>query len=142
MINEPENFNFLNILKSQVENYQGVHYEIIQKAPLLYDSAVKLLKDVQITSHFRQKLLAAIGYFIIPNDIYPEDEHGPIGYVEDMMLLMHIFREINNSRGKTPLVRNWAGNEKELSLLLGRDFQILKDSFPLLFEEVIKFTGV
>jgi uncharacterized membrane protein YkvA (DUF1232 family) len=142
MENEFENFNFLNILKSQVENYQGVHYEIIQKAPLLYDSAVKLLKDVQVTSQFRQKLLAAIGYFIIPNDIYPEDEHGPIGYVEDMMLLIHIFREINNSKGKTPLIRNWSGNEEELSLLLGRDFEVLKESFPLLFEEVIKFTGV
>jgi uncharacterized membrane protein YkvA (DUF1232 family) len=142
MENERENFNFLNILKSQVENYKGVHFEIIQKAPLLYDSAVKLLKDVQITSQFRQKLLAAIGYFIIPNDIYPEDEHGPIGYVEDMMLLIHIFREINNSKGKTPLVRNWSGNEEDLSLLLGRDFEILKKSFPLLFEEVIKFTGV
>jgi uncharacterized membrane protein YkvA (DUF1232 family) len=142
MENEFENFNFLNILKSQVENYQGVHYEIIQKAPLLYDSAVKLLKDVQVTSQFRQKLLAAIGYFIIPNDIYPEDEHGPIGYVEDVMLLIHIFREINNSKGKTPLIRNWSGNEEELSLLLGRDFEILKESFPLLFEEVIKFTGV
>ncbi len=142
MENERENFHFLNILKSQVENYQGVHYEIIQKAPLLYDSAVKLLKDVQVTSQFRQKLLAAIGYFIIPNDIYPEDEHGPIGYVEDIMLLIHIFREINNSKGKTPLLRNWSGNEEELSLLLGRDFEILKESFPLLFEEVIKFTGV
>ena len=142
MENERENFNFLNILKSQVENYQGVHFEIIQKAPLIYDTAVKLLKDVKVTSQFRQKLLAAIGYFIIPNDIYPEDEHGPIGYVEDMMLLIYIFREINNSKGKTPLLRNWSGNEEELSLLLGRDFEILKEAYPLLFEEVIKFTGV
>lgn len=142
MQNNQENINFLNLLQSNVDKYQGVHYQIIQKAPLLYVSAVKLLKDVQVTSHFRQKLLAAIGYLIIPNDIFPEDEHGPIGYVEDMMLLIHIFREINNSKGKKPLVRTWVGNEEELSLLLGRDFEILKESFPLLFEEVIKFTGV
>ena len=58
------------------------------------------------------------------------------------MLLIHIFRGINNSKGKTPLLRNWSGNEEELSLLLGRDFETLKESFPLLFEEVIKFTGV
>lgn len=142
MQNIRDNINFLNLLQSSVGQYQGEHYEIIQKAPLLYDTAVKLLKDVQVTSQFRQKLLAAIGYFIIPNDIYPEDEHGPIGYVEDMMLLIHIFREINHSKGKTPLIRNWSSNEEELSLLLGRDFEVLKESFPLLFEEVIKFTGV
>jgi uncharacterized membrane protein YkvA (DUF1232 family) len=142
MLYDRENLNFLNVLQSEVDNYQGVNFEIIQKAPQLYETAVKLLKDVQVTSQFRQKLLAAIGYFVIPNDIYPEDEYGPIGYVEDIMLLIHIFREINESKGKTPLVRNWAGNEKELSLLLGRDFELLKESYPLLFDEVIKFTGV
>jgi uncharacterized membrane protein YkvA (DUF1232 family) len=142
MLNEQENLNFVNILQSQVDKYQGVNFEIIQKAPMLFETAVKLLKDVQVTSHFRHKLLAAIGYLAIPNDIYPEDEHGPVGYVEDIMLLIYIFREINSAKGKTPLLRNWAGNEQELSLLLGRDFEILKESYSLLFDEVIKFTGV
>jgi uncharacterized membrane protein YkvA (DUF1232 family) len=137
-----ENFNFTDILKFNVQSYNGKHSEIIKKAPLLYEMAVNLLKDVQVSAIFRQKLLAAIGYFIIPNDIYPEDEHGPIGYVEDIMLLIYIFKEINNSKGKTPLIRNWKGEEEELSLLLGNDFEKLKMSFPMLFEEVIKFTGI
>lgn len=129
-------------LTIDVSDYNGEHSAIIRKLPAIYDLAVKLLRDVMIDSTIRQKLLAGIGYLVIPNDLFPEDEHGPIGYVEDMMLLIHIFRGINNSKGKTPLLRNWSDNEEELSLLLGRDFEILKESFPLLFEEVIKFTGV
>ena len=136
------NDNISDILSANVIEYNGKHSEIIKKIPLLYTTAVQLLKDVQIHSEYRLKLLAAIGYIIIPNDIYPEDEHGPIGYVEDIMLLIHLFREINNARGKTPLLRNWEGNEDELKKILVNDFEELKNAFPRLFEEVIKFTGV
>ena len=136
------NQDFIEILRKNVVNYKGDHQLIIRKAPELYALAVKLLNDVKITKAIRLKLLCAIGYFVIPNDIYPEDEHGPIGYVEDIMLLIYIFREINNTKGKRPLLRNWDGNEEELILLLGHDFEELKAAFPMLFEEVIKFTGV
>ena len=136
------NQDFIEILRKNVVTYKGDHQLIIRKAPELYALAVKLLNDVKITKAIRLKLLCAIGYFVIPNDIYPEDEHGPIGYVEDIMLLIYIFREINNTKGKRPLLRNWDGNEEELILLLGHDFEELKAAFPMLFEEVIKFTGV
>ena len=136
------NQDFIEILRKNVVTYKGDHQLIIRKAPELYALAVKLLNDVKITKAIRLKLLCAIGYFVIPNDIYPEDEHGPLGYVEDIMLLIYIFREINNTKGKLPLLRNWDGNEEELILLLGHDFEELKAAFPMLFEEVIKFTGV
>jgi uncharacterized membrane protein YkvA (DUF1232 family) len=129
-------------LTIDVSDYNGEHSAIIRKLPAIYDLAVKLLRDVMIDSTIRQKLLAGIGYLVIPNDLFPEDEHGPIGYVEDIMLLIHIFRLINTERGKTPLVRNWSRSEDELKEMLTKDFEELKNSFPLLFEEVIKFTGV
>ena len=93
------NQDFIEILRKNVITYKGDHHLIIRKAPELYSLAVKLLNDVKITKAIRLKLLCAIGYFVIPNDIFPEDEHGPIGYVEDIMLLIYIFREINNTKG-------------------------------------------
>jgi uncharacterized membrane protein YkvA (DUF1232 family) len=137
-----ENFNFLVIINSNVSNYVGPHSRIIQKAPMLYETAVNLLRDAQVHSNIRLKLLAAIGYFIIPNDIFPEEEHGAIGYVEDIMLLIHIFREINNSKGKLPLLRNWPGTESELIETLGINFEELKVAFPMIFEEALKFSGI
>ena len=137
-----ESLKFQINLNIDVSDYNGEHSAIIRKLPAIYDLAVKLLRDVMIDSTIRQKLLAGIGYLVIPNDLFPEDEHGPIGYVEDIMLLIHIFRLINSERGKTPLVRNWSRSEDELKEMLTKDFEELKNSFPLLFEEVIKFTGV
>jgi len=134
--------NFQLNLSIDVSDYKGEHSVIIKKLPAIYELAVKLLRDVMIDSSIRQKLLAGIGYLIIPNDLFPEDQHGPIGYVEDIMLMIHIFKLINSEKGKLPLVRNWSTSETELLEILTKDFEDLKKSYPLLFEEVIKFTGV
>jgi uncharacterized membrane protein YkvA (DUF1232 family) len=134
--------DFEKILRENVNAYEGDFKEIIQKAPELYNLAVKLLSDVKITKKIRLKLLCAIGYFVIPYDIYSEEEHGPIGYVEDIMLLQHIFREINNDIGKKSLERNWNGTEEQLIEVLGIDFKTLRNAYSYLYEEVINYTGV
>jgi uncharacterized membrane protein YkvA (DUF1232 family) len=136
------NYDFKSILNNNVSVYNGEHKDIIKKAPELYDLATKLLRDPLVNMEFRSKLLVAIGYLAIPNDLYPEDEHGPIGYVEDIMLLLHIFRDINSNAGRRPLLQNWSGSEAELKAALGENFITLKNSFPQLYEEVLKFTGV
>jgi uncharacterized membrane protein YkvA (DUF1232 family) len=133
---------FTEILRNNVKDYYGDHFKIVRKAPHLFEMATRLIRDSQVKMETRLKLLAAIGYFILPDDLYPEDEHGAIGYVEDIMLLLHIFREINIDYGKGPLTRNWGMDEKELISALGEEYNDLKASFPLLYEEVIKFTGV
>ena len=136
------NQNFVEVLRENVKDYTGQHSEIIKMSPELYDLACKLLNDVKITQKYRIKLLGAIGYFIIPDDIYPEDQHGPIGYCEDIMLLQHIFREINTEIGKKPLIRNWNGTEDQLVMLLGEGFETLKKSNPHLYSEVLNYTGI
>ena len=136
------NQNFVTVLRENVADYTGEHKEIICQAPNLYELACKLLHDPKITKEYRIKLLGAIGYFIIPNDLYPEDEHGPIGYVEDIMLLQHIFREINQEFHKKPLLRNWGGTEEELTFLLGKSYNVLTEAYPVLYKEVLSYTGV
>lgn len=136
------NQDFVEVLRENVKDYESKHMEIIKQAPELYALACKLLKDPKVTKKFRIKLLGAIGYFIIPDDIYPEDEHGPIGYVEDIMLLQHVFREINSEIGRKPLSRNWNGTEDDLVMLLGEGYKTLTEAYPVLYKEVLNYTGI
>jgi uncharacterized membrane protein YkvA (DUF1232 family) len=136
------NQDFGRILRENVSEYEGLHHEIIRKAPELYNLATDLLFDSQIDSPNRLKLLAAIGYFIIPEDLYPEEEHGAIGYVEDIMLLQHIFREINSSIGNGPLVRYWKDSPEDLAEILDVHYKRLKAAYPDLYNEVVNFVGI
>ena len=136
------NQDFSEVLRENVKNYEGLHHDIIKFAPNLYQLATELIHDSQIEREMRLKLLAAIGYFVIPLDLYPEEEYGAIGYVEDIMLLQHLFREINHTIGNAPLVRYWNEEPKLLAELLNPKFKSLKEAYPELYTDVIKFTGV
>ena len=53
-------------------------------------------------------VFAAIGYFFIPDDLFPEEKLGQIGYIDDIILSLHIINEISRSiYGYDKLLRNW-----------------------------------
>ena len=136
------NQDFAAVLKENVKDYDGDFKEVILNAPKLYSLATELLKSSEITGQFRMQLLAAIGYFLIPDDIFPEEEYGPIGYVEDIMLLQYIFRNINSELGKAVLLDAWNDNEELLKELLGSHYLSLKENYKWLHNDVIKFIGL
>lgn len=136
------NQDFASVLEENVKDYNGEFKEVILNAPKLYSLATELLKSSEITGQFRMQLLAAVGYFLIPDDIFPEEEHGPIGYVEDIMLLQYIFRNINSELGKAVLINAWNHEEELLKELLGSHYLSLKEKYKWLHNDVIKFIGL
>ena len=68
------------------------------------------------------KLFSAIGYFIIPHDLYPEDVHDPIGYVDYLILLLVVFLEIRDKEDMHKLLDNWNKNKKLPESLLNNEF--------------------
>ena len=50
-----------------------------------------------------EKLFCAIGYFFIPDDLFPEEIHGQIGYIDDVLLALCIFELIQSDNLKDNL---------------------------------------
>ena len=74
----------------------------------IVDSLESLIQEKDLTNKQRIKLFAAIGYFFIPDDFFPEVELGEIGYIDDIILSLTILKEINDlENGGVILNRNW-----------------------------------
>lgn len=129
------------ILREDVKDYTGSHQDVIKLAPELYRLVSDLLFDRDIEQLYRSKLLASIGYFIVPQDLYPEDKHGAIGYVDDLMLLISVLRDVAENYGEEKLLLYWKNDEKSLKLVLNDYYFNLINDYKLLFEEVIQFAG-
>ena len=129
------------ILKENVKDYRGSHEEVIKLAPELYRLVSDLLFDRDIKQLNRSKLLASIGYFIVPQDLYPEDKHGAIGYVDDLMLLITVIREISEKYGEEKLFLYWKMDRSILNKVTNEYYINLTNEYKLLFEEVIQFVG-
>jgi uncharacterized membrane protein YkvA (DUF1232 family) len=130
-----------DVLRKDVQDYKGAHENVIKLAPELYRLVSDLLFDRDIEQQFRSKLLTSIGYFIIPQDLYPEDQHGAIGYVDDLMLLITVIREISDRYGEEKILLYWKEDSEILKKVTTEYYYSLTNDYKLLFEEVIQFVG-
>ena len=81
---------------------------IIKEVSSIFKTLESLIHEKDLTNKQRINLFAAIGYFFIPDDFFPEEELGEIGYIDDIILSITILKEIKDSpNGDDILKRNW-----------------------------------
>ena len=64
-------------------------------APDLFYLVWKLASDPQVPRSERIKLLAVIAYFVSPLDLIPEGLLGPVGFLDDIVLLNPVIHYCN-----------------------------------------------
>ena len=107
--------NYYDYLKEEFDQYQGdydsyLHYSI-DFFKLLCD-----LLDEDIASPDRNRINAALAYFVSPLDVYPEDLHGPEGYTDDIYVCVLVLRDLR-TKYKEIVDRCWAYDDRLSELL-------------------------
>ncbi|MCX6674761.1 MAG: DUF1232 domain-containing protein [Methanothrix sp.] len=98
------------ILEKDISGYEGEFSQLIHQAPALYRMMTRLLDDRALPRSMSPLVIAAIAYFILPEDIIPEEKYGPVGYVDDIYLCAFIANEVTKESGSPDiLARNWDG---------------------------------
>jgi uncharacterized membrane protein YkvA (DUF1232 family) len=106
------------LLEKQISAYEGRHDDLIYQAPELYRLLTKMLDDPILPIRLRPIIISAIAYFILPNDIIPEELHGPYGYVDDIFLSAFVADKVRNEIGSNDiLTNNWDGEADITSLI-------------------------
>jgi len=132
---------FDDLLEKDIADYEGEFRELILQAPALYRLMTKLLDDRALPSRMSPLVIAAIAYFILPEDIIPEDEIGPAGYVDDIYLCAFVANEVMKAAGTQEiLTRNWDGNTPAAALIkeiLDREHELIGDKK----ERIMQYIG-
>ncbi len=106
------------LLEEDTADYQGEYQDIIRQAPGFYRLMTNLLEEPALLGRFRPLVLAAIAYFVLPTEIYPEDLEGPMGYIDDIFLCALVADQIRRElRNEEILKENWEGSKPLLPLL-------------------------
>ena len=135
-------YEFHEILQIAVEGYKGKHSNIITLAPTIYKTMCNLLDSIEIRQIYRNELFVAIGYFVIPKDLFSEATFGPIGYIDDIMLSIHVLKKIKGEYGIEEIFEYWDDSYDILEKLLSTDFLRIKDEYSVLLNSVLKFCGI
>jgi uncharacterized membrane protein YkvA (DUF1232 family) len=126
--------SFDQLLEEDIAVYEGRHDDLLYQAPAFYRLLVNLLDDPMLHGRLRPLVLATVAYFILPADVFPEDLHGPYGYVDDIFLCAFVVDHIRKELGEDILVENWDG-ESPLNQLIA---DVLSQQEDLIGEELNK----
>ena len=133
-------FNYTKYLTESVSNYNGTHKELVGSVPEIYDTITSLLTDVNLDYRLRKDAYVVLGYLFHPSDIFPEKEHGPYGFIEDIMLIMFVLNKVRTAHGADFLQNHFKKDIEKLNSLFNA-FEVAKNDLKDLYLDALKITG-
>lgn len=91
--------------------------EYLMFAPDLFYTLGKLMIDPDVPARNKAEVVGTIAYFVLPVDLVPEAVVGPIGYIDDVILVAYVLNGIINVTREEVVERNWPGDENVLSVI-------------------------
>ena len=127
---------YSDTLKENLESFEEDYAEFINYGPNLFTLLCDILNDKRINKMFRLEIGAAISYFVIPNDVIPEEIYGPYGYIDDIFVATFVLKKVAKKYGFDFLQHYWFDDSdiKEIiSECHDRSLEMLEDKvYPIL----------
>lgn len=137
--------SFSEIVRNNIENYAGPYSQILKFAPDFFDLIVKLYKK-DMPYPYREMISSTISYFVLPDDILPEDTLGPFGYLDDLYLCSYVIKKFKENKKLAKIVEELWIQPQNVFVISDHIIEELESAEEPDLEEAISsilvFTGV
>lgn len=79
-------------LRRFVYEYRGSRERAVRLAPDVFGFFARLLVDPRLPRGARPVVTSVLAYFVVPDDVLPEAELGPMGLMDDLYAAAHAYR--------------------------------------------------
>lgn len=104
-MNEPP--DYAAALREFVGSYRGPREAAIRQAADIFDFYARLMMDARLPRHHRALVNAVLAYFVVPEDLFPEEELGPFGLVDNLYVSAAAFRMLARDTSYEVLSEAW-----------------------------------
>lgn len=101
---------YYDFLKEELTNFEGNFPKYVLHTPDFFKLLCKLT-DEDLKLEDKKMINSALAYFVIPNDVIPEDMYGPAGYIDDIFVCTYVLMNIRDIYGIEMLKNLWEGEE-------------------------------
>jgi uncharacterized membrane protein YkvA (DUF1232 family) len=102
---------------AEKKGYKSKHISYIILAPDLFHLLCRLVLDKHVPVKYKAMLVATIAYFMSPLDVFPEGIFGPIGFLDDIILVAYVLDRLINHVDEEILMRHWVGDAELLEVI-------------------------
>lgn len=97
-------------LERFVDAYEGSRGRAVRLAPLVFQFYARMFSDRRLSRSPRQTVNAVLAYFVVPDDVMPEAELGPVGLMDDLYIAAYAYRQLRKEVSDEILNDAWLGD--------------------------------
>ena len=136
------NDEFYRTLRDKVSGYTGAYADYVLLVPDLFLLITRLMLDPRIDAKHKVYMGAALAYVISPIDLLSERRFGPIGYLDDLVVVVAALNMLFNEVDRRIILEHWSGKED----LLGTIQKVLAQADQLIgkgrLEKILEAIGI
>lgn len=138
---EVEFKDFYDVIRENLDNYDGDYEDFINHGPDLFKLLCDVLNEKEVNATTRLKISAAIAYYVAPFDIIPESIYGPDGYIDDIFVCLYVLKEIEEEMGFEFLEELWE-SETDLQEVMDECYNKSKDVIEDKINHILSYVGL
>lgn len=96
-------------LRRFVHEYRGSRQRAVALAPDVFCLFARMLVDPRLPRDARDLVTSVLAYFVVPNDVMPEAELGPLGLMDDLYAAAYAYRMLRRELPPELLHDAWIG---------------------------------
>ena len=104
-------------IRDKVAGYTGAYADYVLLVPDLLLLVTRLMLDRRIETKHKLYLGAAVAYVISPIDLLSERRFGPLGYLDDLVVIVASLNMLVNEVERTIILEHWTGKEDLLATI-------------------------
>jgi uncharacterized membrane protein YkvA (DUF1232 family) len=110
-------------LRRFVFEYTGTRQRAVRLAPDVFTFFAKLMVDERLPRSARGTVTAVLAYFVVPDDVMPEADLGPLGLMDDLYAAAYAYRILRRELPGEVVADAWQADES------------IEDAFALIYAE-------
>jgi uncharacterized membrane protein YkvA (DUF1232 family) len=95
-----------------VADYEGVHEAAIRRTGDVFDFYARLMVDRRVTGEARHLVAIVLAYFVVPDDVLPEEDLGPYGMLDNLFVAAHVYRLLDRQLEPEILSDAWLEDDE------------------------------
>ena len=109
--------DFYRTLRDRIAGYTGAYADSVLLLPDLFLLVTRLMLDKRVEAKHKVYMGAAVAYVVSPFDLISERRFGPLGYLDDVVVIVAAVNMLVNDIDKQIVLEHWSGRADLLATI-------------------------
>ncbi|MEE2962235.1 MAG: hypothetical protein VYA34_15995 [Myxococcota bacterium] len=128
-------------LREFCKDYHGARDRAVKYAPEIFEFYALLFTRGHLNRENQGIVTSVLAYFVVAEDVYPENQLGPFGLVDDLYVASYAFRLLRNEIPSSDLIACWKG-KGELEVVMNEIYRECRSEMGKTTKEALRLAGL